>query len=89
MYLRFESNAHESDPCGHVVTGTTPGGCVSIYPYTALMNHSCDPNSTIEPAKLGGDRARLHTRCNRRVHEGDELTYNYGPTELVTKMSLA
>lgn len=85
---RFDSNAHESDSNGNV--SGCRGECIALYPYTALMNHSCDPSVTIEPGKLGGAQARLHIRCNRDVlHSGEELTVNYGPAALVTEMTLA
>lgn len=58
-----------------------------MYFYTALMNHSCDPTTTIEPAQTKA--ARLHIRCYRDVVVGEELTFNYGPKELATQMNLS
>jgi hypothetical protein len=72
---RVNSNAYGvSDPSG---TGQQGNVGFGLFPFAAMLNHSCDPNCAFSGVALGRGGAALTIRAIQPVAEGEELTFGY------------
>lgn len=72
---RVNANAYGvSDPSGTRMQGNVGFG---LFPFAAMLNHSCEPNCAFTGASLGLGGAALTIRANRPIARGEELTFGY------------
>ena len=86
---RFNSNQFKYD-------NGAPAKCPrfsasAVFAFTSRMNHSCEPAAFVETRKAAHAPGTLVTgdgvlvvRALRKIREGERLTINYGPADLVT-----